>query len=530
MNQLDLRERVAIITGGARGIGYAAAERALRSGASVVLWDIDSARVERAVAELAPLGTVTAEIVELSDAAAVAGATDATLARHGRIDILVNNAGITGGNATTWELDPDVWRRVLEVNLTGAFLTCRAVVPHMIARGYGRIVNVASVAGKEGNPNASHYSASKAGLIGLTKSLAKELAPRNIVANCITPAAARTEIFNQMKQEHVDYMLARIPMGRFLELDEVAALICWLSSEDCSFSTGAVFDISGGRATYSDLTNPAPCCPCNPWLYPAPCCPCNPWLYPAPCCPCNPWLYFFAGGRRRHRLRDSCRFDVVEPRKRLCQVGVALRLDQHLIGCFAMLGVDLVDDLHARHDLTERREPVFVEEAVVPEVDEELRRARVRTARGKCDEAALVALRDRVVFQVRVAPDGIELGIAVDAELHHELRNDPEETPAVEVAVLHQVVETIRAIRRPGARDFDDEGTNRRVEVGAEGGWRRLLQLGRRSERGIDRGRLGSRGLRGEPVFASRASWARVWPDSASMSRAWLSIAQVRKS
>ena len=267
MNQLDLRERVAIITGGARGIGYAAAQRALRSGATVVLWDIDSARVERAVAELAPLGTVTAEIVELSDAAAVAGATDATLARHGRIDILVNNAGITGGNATTWELDPDVWRRVLEVNLTGAFLTCRAVVPHMIARGYGRIVNVASVAGKEGNPNASHYSASKAGLIGLTKSLAKELAPRNILANCITPAAARTEIFNQMKQEHVDYMLARIPMGRFLELDEVAALICWLSSEDCSFSTGAVFDISGGRATYDDLTSPAPCCPCIPRLY-----------------------------------------------------------------------------------------------------------------------------------------------------------------------------------------------------------------------------------------------------------------------
>jgi 3-oxoacyl-[acyl-carrier protein] reductase len=215
-----------------------------------VLWDIDSARVERAVAELAPLGTVTVEIVELTDAAAVAGATDATLARHGRIDILVNNAGITGGNAPTWELDPDVWRRVLEVNLTGAFLTCRAVVPHMIARGYGRIVNVASVAGKEGNPNASHYSASKAGLIGFTKSLAKELAPRNIVVNCITPAAARTEIFHQMKQEHVDYMLARIPMGRFLELDEVAALICWLSSEDCSFSTGAVFDISGGRATY----------------------------------------------------------------------------------------------------------------------------------------------------------------------------------------------------------------------------------------------------------------------------------------
>jgi 2-dehydro-3-deoxy-L-rhamnonate dehydrogenase (NAD+) len=250
MNQLDLTGRVAVITGGARGIGYAAAKRALGSGASVVLWDIDAARAKTAVGDLSTLGTVTADFVELSDAGAVQSATEATLSRHGRIDILVNNAGITGGNGPTWELDPDVWRRVLEVNLTGAFLTCRAVVPHMIARGYGRIVNVASIAGKEGNPNAAHYSASKAGLIGLTKSLAKELAPRNIVANCITPAAARTEIFSQMRQEHVDYMLARIPMGRFLELDEVAALICWLASEECSFSTGAVFDISGGRATY----------------------------------------------------------------------------------------------------------------------------------------------------------------------------------------------------------------------------------------------------------------------------------------
>jgi 3-oxoacyl-[acyl-carrier protein] reductase len=250
MNQIDLKDRVAVITGGARGIGYAAAKRALRSGAAVVLWDIDAARVEFALRELSALGTVTADLVELSDAQAVQTAAEATLGRHGRIDILINNAGITGGNAATWELDPDIWRRVLEVNLTGAFLTCRVVVPQMIARGYGRIVNVASIAGKEGNPNAAHYSASKAGLIGLTKSLAKELAPRNIVANCITPAAARTEIFSQMKQEHVDYMLARIPMGRFLELDEVAALICWLSSEECSFSTGAVFDISGGRATY----------------------------------------------------------------------------------------------------------------------------------------------------------------------------------------------------------------------------------------------------------------------------------------
>ena len=250
MNQIDLKDRVAVITGGARGIGRAAAKRALLSGASVVLWDVDGERAEQTVDELAELGPVNAVPVELADAQSVQDAAGATLDRHSRIDILVNNAGITGGNGPVWELDPEIWRRVIDVNLTGAFLTCRAIVPHMIARGYGRIVNVASIAGKEGNPTAAHYSASKAGLIGMTKSLAKELAPRNIVANCITPAAARTEIFNQMKQEHIDYMLARIPMGRFLELDEVAALICWLSSEECSFSTGAVFDISGGRATY----------------------------------------------------------------------------------------------------------------------------------------------------------------------------------------------------------------------------------------------------------------------------------------
>jgi 3-oxoacyl-[acyl-carrier protein] reductase len=250
VHQLDLKARVAVVTGGARGIGYAAAQRALRSGAAVSIWDVDAARLADAGRDLSALGTVSTSIVELTDERSVQAATEATLAAHGRIDILVNNAGITGGNAVTWEIDPAVWRRVIEVNLVGCFLTIRAIVPHMIAREYGRIVNVASIAGKEGNPNASHYSASKAGLIGFTKSLAKELAPRNILVNCITPAAARTEIFSQMTQEHLDYMLARIPMGRFLELDEVAALICWLASEECSFSTGAVFDISGGRASY----------------------------------------------------------------------------------------------------------------------------------------------------------------------------------------------------------------------------------------------------------------------------------------
>ena len=250
VNQLDLTGRVAVITGGARGIGRAAARRALQSGAAIAIWDSDRAKAVEAQQDLSQLGTVTSDTVELTDAESVRVATDATLARHGRIDILVNNAGISGGNAVTWELDPDVWRRVIDVNLTGCFLTCRAVVPHMLAQGYGRIVNVASIAGKEGNPTASHYSASKAGLIGLTKSLAKELATRHVLVNCITPAAARTDIFAQMRQEHLDYMLSKIPMGRFVEVDEIAALICWLASEDCSFSTGAVFDISGGRATY----------------------------------------------------------------------------------------------------------------------------------------------------------------------------------------------------------------------------------------------------------------------------------------
>jgi NAD(P)-dependent dehydrogenase (short-subunit alcohol dehydrogenase family) len=250
MNQLDLKRRVAVITGAARGIGYAAARRALQSGAIVSVWDVDGEKLESARQELSVLGTVSAERVELTDAASVLSAAAGTVAKHGTIDILINNAGIAGGNGPTWELDPAVWRRVIEVNLIGCFLTCRAVIPRMLAAGYGRIVNVASVAGKEGNPNASHYSASKAGLIGFTKSLAKELATRNILANCITPAVANTEILAQMKREHVDYMLSRIPMRRFVEVEEIAALICWLASEDCSFSTGAVFDISGGRATY----------------------------------------------------------------------------------------------------------------------------------------------------------------------------------------------------------------------------------------------------------------------------------------
>ena len=250
MNQLDLNGRVAVITGGAQGIGYATAERMLLSGAAVVLWDIDAKALAAARESLSALGTVDAATVELTDADAVLAAAGAVMRTHGRIDILVNNAGITGGNATTWELDPVMWRRVIDVNLVAPYLVCRAVVPQMLQRGYGRIVNVASVAGKEGNPNASHYSASKAGLIALTKSLAKELATQGILVNAVSPAAAKTAIFDQMSEQHINFMLGKIPMGRFVQVGEIAALIGWLSSEDCSFSTGAVFDISGGRATY----------------------------------------------------------------------------------------------------------------------------------------------------------------------------------------------------------------------------------------------------------------------------------------
>jgi 2-dehydro-3-deoxy-L-rhamnonate dehydrogenase (NAD+) len=250
MNAIDLKNRTAIVTGGARGIGFAIAQRLLVSGAAVALWDTDAAALAKAAVTLKGAGPVYAAAVDVTDEASIARATEALLTDAGKIDILVNNAGITGGNAPTWELEPDVWRRVVEINLIAPYLTCRAVVPHMIASGYGRIVNIASIAGKEGNPNASHYSASKAGLIGLTKSLAKELAAKGVLVNCVTPAAAKTDLFDQMTPAQIDYMLAKIPMNRFVTVDEIAALVAWLASEDCSFSTGAVFDISGGRAVY----------------------------------------------------------------------------------------------------------------------------------------------------------------------------------------------------------------------------------------------------------------------------------------
>jgi 2-dehydro-3-deoxy-L-rhamnonate dehydrogenase (NAD+) len=250
MNQLDLKNQAAIVTGGARGIGFAISQRLLQSGASVALWDRDSDALKEAEQKLAPFGKVCGVTVDVTDEKSVQGAVDATVAQLGFISILVNNAGIGGWNAKTWELTPEMWRQVIEVNLTGPFLCCRAVVPKLLEHGYGRIVSIASIAGKEGNPNASHYSASKAGVIGLTKSLGKELAEKNICVNCITPAVIETDILAQCTPEHVAYMRSKIPMNRFGKVDEAAALVAWLCSAECSFSTGAVFDLSGGRATY----------------------------------------------------------------------------------------------------------------------------------------------------------------------------------------------------------------------------------------------------------------------------------------
>lgn len=250
MNTIDLSGRVAIVTGGARGIGYACAERMLASGAAVVLWDQDETALAEARERLSTSGAVFTRRLDITDEPAVAAAVSATLGEAGRIDILVNNAGITGPNKTAWEYTLAEWRRVIDIDLTGAYLCARAVIPAMMARHYGRIVNIASVAGKEGNPNASAYSAAKAGLIGLTKSLGKELATSGVLVNCVTPAAAKTDLFRQMTEAHINYMLSKIPMQRFIEAEEIAAMVAWLSSAECSFSTGAVFDLSGGRATY----------------------------------------------------------------------------------------------------------------------------------------------------------------------------------------------------------------------------------------------------------------------------------------
>jgi 3-oxoacyl-[acyl-carrier protein] reductase len=233
MNKLDFAGRTAVVTGGMQGIGAAIVKRLQDSGAKVAVWDLDGSPK-----------------VDVSDASSIDSALKKTLSELGKIDVLVNNAGVAGKNMPTVDYPIEEWERVLRINLTSQFLTCRAVAPHMVKAKYGRIVNIASVAGKEGNPNAVAYSASKAGVISLTKSLGKELAQAGVLVNCVTPAAAKTAIFDQMTESHINYMLAKIPMGRFVEVGEIAALVCWLASADCSFSTGGVFDISGGRATY----------------------------------------------------------------------------------------------------------------------------------------------------------------------------------------------------------------------------------------------------------------------------------------
>jgi 3-oxoacyl-[acyl-carrier protein] reductase len=249
-NQIDLAGRIAVVTGGAQGIGRAITERLLLSGAVVAVWDRALDLAKQTCTELSGRGRVIPIECDIRSLPAVESARDATIKAFGRLDVLINNAGIAGPNTTTWDYPIEAWNDVLDINLTGTFHCCRAVVPIMIAQNYGKIVNVASIAGKEGNPNASAYSASKAGVIALTKSLGKELARYDIMVNCITPAAARTPIFSQMTQQHIDFMLSKIPKGRFVDVEEIAAMIAFCCSGECSFTTGGIFDISGGRATY----------------------------------------------------------------------------------------------------------------------------------------------------------------------------------------------------------------------------------------------------------------------------------------
>jgi len=249
MNHLDLKNKVAIITGGAQGFGLAISKRIIESGGKVVIWDIDENAVKTALNEINS-NDLSFKKVDVTNFEAIEKALLETENELGKIDLFVNNAGITGMNAKVWDYPLDEWKKVIELDLNSTFYCCKAVVPHMIKNNYGRIVNIASIAGKEGNPNASAYSTAKAGVIGFTKSLGKELADKNIAVNCVTPAAAKTRIFDQMTQEHIDYMLSKIPRNRFAKVNELASLVCWLLSEENSFTTAAVFDLSGGRATY----------------------------------------------------------------------------------------------------------------------------------------------------------------------------------------------------------------------------------------------------------------------------------------
>ena len=250
MNQIDLNGDVAVVTGAAQGIGLAITRRLLQSSASVSMWDVNKEALAKTASSLETQDRLHTQVVDVSQMESVSSATATTHEALGKIDILVANAGIAGANYKTWDYPLEAWQEVIDINLNGVFFCNRCIVPRMIEQNYGRIVNVASIAGKEGNPNASAYSASKAAVIALTKSLGKELAGYDIGVNCITPAAARTPIFEQITQEHIDYMLAKIPRNRFLEVDEVAAMVVWLVSKENSFTTGSVFDLSGGRATY----------------------------------------------------------------------------------------------------------------------------------------------------------------------------------------------------------------------------------------------------------------------------------------
>ena len=246
--KFDFKNRTAIITGGAQGFGLDIAKRFLKSGAKVIMWDIDSKMIEKAIKDL-DNSNLSANMIDVSNHKEVENCTN-EIVKNFKIDILVNSAGITGPTATLWEYDIEMWKKVMDINLMGTFNCCRAIVPNMIKNNYGRIVNIASVSGKDGNANASAYSSAKAGVLGLTKSLGKELADKNIAINAVTPAGAKTRILDQMSKEHVKKMLSKVPRGRFLELNELTSLVCWLSSEENSFSTAAVFDISGGRSTY----------------------------------------------------------------------------------------------------------------------------------------------------------------------------------------------------------------------------------------------------------------------------------------
>ena len=246
MNQIDLNNKTAVITGGAQGFGYSMVERFSQSGAKVMIWDKDQELID----SLDLPENVSAVQTDVTSYDSVENSVKATLEKNNKIDILVNNAGIAGPSFKTWEYPIDQWQNVVDIDLTGVFYCCRAITPHMINNNYGRIINIASIAGKEGNPNAMPYSAAKAGVIALTKSLGKELADKDIAVNCVTPAAAKTRIFDQISQEHIDYMLSKIPRNRFVKVEELASLVAWMASEENSFTTGAVFDLSGGRATY----------------------------------------------------------------------------------------------------------------------------------------------------------------------------------------------------------------------------------------------------------------------------------------